>query len=255
MEQKKTNNEEIQDSIEFCRDIYLYYKKSEDGRVQPPQSHSPFYSEDTVSSSHRNGSIPMSRLMDVELTDSARAVAFKNILGFILCVLAAFVIARVLNTFVIQPTQVDGISMENTLHDGEHLLMDKISYRFQSPERFDIVIFPFEEDVYYIKRIIGMPEERVQIRDGAVYINGGLLEDDVYGNAPIQNGGQAEEEILLGKNEYFVLGDNRNNSLDSRYEAVGMITEDHMIGKAFLRIYPFKSFGLLHREDTAEKTN
>lgn len=244
MEQKK--NEEIQDSLEACRDIYLYYKKTEDGKR--PEPHRAYYADDSASGRFGN-TVPMSRLMDTELADSARAVVFKNILSFVLCILAAFMIARLLNSFVIQPTQVEGISMENTLHDGEHLLMDKISYRFNSPERFDIVIFPFEEDVYYIKRIIGMPGERVQIKDGLVHINGEVLTEDVYGNTAIQNAGQAEEEILLGENEYFVLGDNRNNSLDSRYEAVGMIPEDHITGKAFLRIYPFKDFGLLHGEE------
>ena len=107
---------------------------------------------------------------------------------------------------------------------GDHLIVDKISYRFRDPKRYDIVVFPYRyaENTYYIKRIIGLPGETVQITDGYVYINGALL-DEHYGNAVMNNPGLAAEPVTLGPDEYFVLGDNRNNSQDSRSANVGVI--------------------------------
>lgn len=177
----------------------------------------------------------------------------RNIASLFFCVLIAFTAAKLLNEYIIQPTQVEGISMEDSLHNGEHLLMDKLSYRFHDPERFDIVIFPFEEGVYYIKRIIGLPGETIQIKDGQVYIDGALLEEDVYGNTMIQNAGRAAEEVVLGEDEYFLLGDNRDNSFDSRYEVVGNIKKEQFIGKAFFRLYPFDQIGFLGKGKKKEE--
>ena len=137
--------------------------------------------------------------------------------------------------------------MEDTLSDGDNLIVDKISYRFHDPERFDVVVFPYqyEEDTYYIKRIIGLPGEVVKIDSaGTIYINGNPL-DETYGTGIIANAGLASSEILLGPGEYFVLGDNRNNSTDSRFEAVGNIKGEDIVGRAWLRVYPFKEFGLV----------
>ena len=163
-------------------------------------------------------------------------------------IFAALGVAFLLNRYVIQPIVVDGISMEPVLEDGERLLMDKITYQFQEPKRYDVVVFPFEEDVYYIKRIIGMPGETVQIKEEMVYIDGQPLVDDDYGMEPIVQTGNADELIVLGENEYFLLGDNRNNSLDSRYTVVGNIKREQILGRAFMRYYPFSKLGLLTKE-------
>ena len=139
-----------------------------------------------------------------------------------------------INHFVVQRTVVSGSSMNLTLYDGDNLIVDKLSYRFSDPDRFDIVIFPYmyEEDTYYIKRIIGLPGEVVRIDSaGTIYINGEVLTES-YGTETILNAGLAENEILLGPDEYFVLGDNRNNSTDSRYESVGNVEGDDIVGKA-----------------------
>ena len=139
--------------------------------------------------------------------------------------------------------------MYPTLHDGDNLLVDKISYRFTDIERFDIIVFEYqhEENVYYIKRIIGLPGETVQITDGNIYINGELLEED-YGYEVMESAGLAAEPVTLGENEYFVLGDNRNDSTDSRDPRVGNITRDIIVGKAFVRIYPFDAIGFLKHQ-------
>lgn len=160
----------------------------------------------------------------------------------------AFVILAVwfIITFVGQRTQVDGYSMYDTLEDGDNLWVDKLSYRFKDPERFDIVIFPFQDsNVFYIKRIIGMPGETVRIDDyGTIYINDKPLEEDYgYETIAYDRIGRAGENITLGEDEYFVMGDNRNDSKDSRYEEVGNIKRDELEGKAVLRIWPISKFG------------
>ena len=101
--------------------------------------------------------------------------------------------------------------MEATLHDGDNLIVDKLSYRFRDPKRFEIIVFPYryKENTYYIKRIIGLPGETVQVKDGYVYIDGEKL-DENYGLEVMEDAGIAAEPIELGEDEYFVLGDNRN---------------------------------------------
>ena len=171
---------------------------------------------------------------------------FLNTAIYLLCVLGA---VWLVITFVGQRTEVEGASMENTLHNGDNLIVDKLSYRFRDPERFDIIVFPFQyqTNTYYIKRIIGLPGETVQImEDGSIYINGEKMEES-YGREVIQPEtiGRAAEPIILGEDEYFVMGDNRNNSSDSRTDIVGNIKREDIIGKAWLRIWPLSDFGVL----------
>ena len=168
---------------------------------------------------------------------------------YLLCVLGA---VWLVITFVGQRTEVEGASMENTLHNGDNLIVDKLSYRFHDPERFDIIVFPFQfqDNTYYIKRIIGLPGETVQIMDdGSIYINGEKLEEN-YGMEVIkpETIGRAAEPIELGDDEYFVMGDNRSNSSDSRTDMVGNIKRENIIGKAWLRIWPVSDFGVLQHQ-------
>ena len=153
-------------------------------------------------------------------------------------------------TFVGQRTEVSGSSMENTLSHADNLIVDKITYRFKEPERFDIIVFPvaYETETYYIKRIIGLPGETVRIdTEGTIYINEEILEES-YGKAVIADPGRAEEGITLGEDEYFVLGDNRNDSVDSRTEAVGNIKKENIVGRAWIRIWPLNKFGILKHQ-------
>lgn len=182
------------------------------------------------------------RVIEVEVgSEDDTRITKKDILSMLAYVLIIFLLTFVIVHYVGQRTRVSGSSMENTLSNGDNLIVDKLSYRFHDPERFDVIIFPFqyETDTYYIKRIIGLPGETVQIgTDGTIYINGEVLDED-YGLETIQDPGMAIDPIVLGEDEYFVLGDNRNNSSDSRFGGVGKVKRDTIIGRAWIRIYPF----------------
>ncbi len=186
----------------------------------------------------------------IETEENKMKHVLKEILSISIYLLLVFCAAYLIVTYVGQRTQVSGSSMETTLSDGDHLIVDKISYRFEDPERFDIIVFPYQydTDTYYIKRIIGMPGETVQIDDsGDIYVDGELLEE-AYGREVIQNPGRANDPILLGDDEYFVMGDNRNNSSDSRDPSVGNIHRKDIIGRAFIRIWPSSKFGILKHQ-------
>ena len=139
--------------------------------------------------------------------------------------------------------------MENTLSDGDNLIVDKLTYRFSDPKRYDIIVFPYqyEDNTYFIKRIIGLPGETVQIVDGTIYINGEVLGES-YGREVMKNSGMAADPITLGDDEYFVLGDNRNDSTDSRDPSVGKIKRNQIIGRAWVRIWPLSKIGILRHQ-------
>lgn len=171
----------------------------------------------------------------------------KEILSTSVYLLVVLLITYLIVNFVGQRTEVVGSSMESTLSDGDNLIVDKITYRFKEPERYDIIVFPFQyaKNTYYIKRIIGMPGETVRIdSDGVIYINDKEL-TEFYGKEVIDDPGIARNEITLGKDEYFVMGDNRNNSTDSRDPSVGNIRKKDILGRAWLRIWPLYEFELL----------
>ncbi len=168
----------------------------------------------------------------------------ETILYFAVILCAVLLIQR----FIIQPVEVDGISMEDTLTNGNHLLLEKVSYWFDDPKRFDVVVFqPYDtdEDMYYIKRIIGLPGETLQIFDNIIYINGVPLEDNHGKENIIEDYGIASEPITLREDEFFVLGDNRNHSKDSRDESVGVIKQESILGKAWFRIWPLNKLGFI----------
>lgn len=174
----------------------------------------------------------------------------KEILSTSLYLLVVLVVTYLVIHFVGQRTQVQGESMEPMLQDGDNLIVDKITYHFKAPQRFDIIVFPFQykEDTYYIKRIIGLPGETVQITgDGTIYIDGEVLEES-YGREVIRDPGNAYTPITLGEDEYFVLGDNRNNSSDSRSSSVGLIHRKDIIGRAWVRIWPFSKISVLKHQ-------
>ncbi|MDE6406582.1 MAG: signal peptidase I [Lachnospiraceae bacterium] len=172
----------------------------------------------------------------------------REILNTSLYLLGVLCLVYLVIHFVGQRTQVQGSSMEPTLSAADNLIVDKLSYRFSDPERYDIIVFLQKEETFYIKRIIGLPGETVQIdEEGNIYVNGEVIEES-YGKEVIANPGRAYEPVELGQDEYFVLGDNRNNSTDSREPSVGNIRRENIIGRAWLRIWPFHKFGFVkHR--------
>lgn len=170
-----------------------------------------------------------------------RGIVVEAIIYLAIIILCVTVVPR----YVIQRTIVDGDSMMDTLVDTDNLLVEKVSYRFHDPKRYDVIVFyPYGRDnpEYYIKRVIGLPGETVQIIGSKIYINGEELKED-YGKDPIDYAGIVEEPQTLGEDEFFVLGDNREVSQDSRYEEVGFVDRDNIEGRAILRIYPFSKFG------------
>ena len=164
---------------------------------------------------------------------------------YILFILAAVLFIRY---FCLMRTIVEGNSMEGTLSDGDNLLVDELTYHFIKPKRFEIVVFPDRrQGGYIIKRVIGMPGEKVEIFEGSVFIDGNLLQSDVYGAELMADAGQlAGKAMLLGENEYFVLGDNRNESVDSRSPEIGAVNRSQIAGRAFWRLLPAWHFGPIH---------
>ena len=137
--------------------------------------------------------------------------------------------------------------MYPTLHDDDNLIVDKVSYRFSDPRRYDIIVFPYRyKDMYFIKRIIGLPGETVQILDGYVYIDGKKL-DEHFCDEKIQNAALASDPITLGDDEYFVLCDDYNNNRDdSRLDSIGIIDSEQILGKVWMIVSPFSRLGLVH---------
>lgn len=174
-----------------------------------------------------------------------KITAVKNIFYLLRTVVFVFVAALFFVTFVAQRTEVNGSSMESTLSNGDNLIIDKISYRVIKPKRFDIIVFPHyngEKKVFYIKRIIGLPGEQVQISEGVIYIDNVPLEEN-YGLEVMADAKLASSPIILGEDEYFVLGDNRNHSSDSR--EIGAVKQESIVGRAVFRVFPLRKIGLL----------
>ncbi len=173
-----------------------------------------------------------------------RKKIIREIFNWFLLVLGAAIAGYALITFIVQTVTVVGPSMSNTLQDGQVVIVNKLSYKFNDVERYDIIAYSeVEKNSYYdIKRVIGLPEETVQIVDGYVYINGNKLEDLPFDDY-ILSSGNARTEIVLGENEYFVLGDNINNSEDSRYTNIGNISKSEILGKVVYVYSPKESRG------------
>ena len=186
------------------------------------------------------------------LEDEQKRNARKEVFSWVRMFVTVIVVVFVLTHFIIINAKVPSGSMENTIMTHDRLIGFRFAYWFDEPQRGDIILFeyPVDEKQTYIKRVIGLPGETVQIMDdGSIYINGEKLEEN-YGMEVIkpETIGRAAEPIELGDDEYFVMGDNRNNSSDSRTDMVGNIKRENIIGKAWLRIWPVSDFGVLQHQ-------
>ncbi len=177
----------------------------------------------------------------------------RRIIGIIIenvkILLISLAIILPVRYFLIQPFYVKGASMEPNFHNREYLIVNEIGYRFDDPKRGDVIVFryPLDKKQYFIKRVIGLPNERIVIDNSGIIVYNQYLSDDGikleegYLDADKKTAGDID--ITLKSDEYFVLGDNRNHSLDSRI--FGVLPEDLIIGKAWFRGWPFEKFGFL----------
>ena len=165
---------------------------------------------------------------------------WKTLLEYALTILITVAVCFLIVKFVAVRSVVEGSSMYPTLSNADNLILEKVTYYFHGPERFDVIVFELEDDpgTHYVKRVIGLPGETVEIRDGYVYIDGKKLEEDVYGREVMTSSGIARSPVKLKEDEFFVLGDNRNNSKDSRAASLGPIKKEQILGKVFVRIWP-----------------
>lgn len=171
----------------------------------------------------------------------------KEVISWGVEIAITLVIAFTFVYFVGLRTSVIGQSMADTLSNGDQILVNRFIYKVTDPKPNDLIVFlpnGNEKSHYYVKRVIAVPGDTVQIKSGAVYVNGELFEEEVDVSA-MEEAGLAADEIKLEEDEYFVLGDNRNNSEDSRYANIGNVKKEYMIGKAWFVVSPFKKFGFL----------
>ncbi|MGN0317264.1 MAG: signal peptidase I [Lachnospira sp.] len=170
----------------------------------------------------------------------------NEIVKYIADLIMVVVTGYCLVLFLTARTTIVGSSMDEALYNGDYVLINQVSYIFSEPSRYDVIAFKqdsVQSSKIYVKRVVGLPGEKVQIKDGAVYINGNKLEDDI--DTEILTAGFAANEITLGDDEFFVLGDNRNNSEDSRFSSVGVIKEERIVGKVWFIMSPFNRLGFV----------
>lgn len=174
-----------------------------------------------------------------------RKAFFQTLRQYAISILIVMIFGYSIVAFGVQTLKIVGQSMEPTLANGDLVLVNKIGYVFSAPKRYDLVVFrqrEHEDEYYNVKRIIGLPGETVVIQDGYLFINGAALSDLPF-DERIATEGLALEGVTLGDGEYFVLGDNVNNSEDSRFANMGNILKNEMLGKVFYRWMPKEQRG------------
>ncbi len=191
------------------------------------------------------GWIHMAHKQDIQADTEEKTSVGKELFQWVLVIIGAVILAFLIDTFVIVNAQIPSGSMENTIMTGDRVFGNRLAYKFSDPKRFDIIIFkyPDDESQLFIKRIIGLPGETVEIHDGNIYINGSDTPlEDVDIKEPMEG---SFGPYTVPEGCYFVMGDNRNNSRDSRYWENTFVSEDEILGKAVLRYWPLNGIKLL----------
>lgn len=172
---------------------------------------------------------------------------FTSVGQWAISIFVVVIVGYSIVTFGIQSVTMVGQSMEPVLTNQDVVLLNKRAYTFQEPERYDIVAFKLKEDTdayFNIKRIVGLPGETIQIKNGKIFVDGNVLTDLPFEDL-IMTEGVALDGVTLGENEYFVIGDNCNNSEDSRYVNIGNISKKEISGKVIFRIAPRDAIGFI----------
>ena len=176
---------------------------------------------------------------------------FKSLFWWIVEIALVILAAWLIIEYAVEKTTMMDVSMNTTLNDGDKIIINKLAYLRSDPQRYDVIVFSQNKSghgYYNMKRVIGLPGETVEIVNGEVYINGNKM-DEVIPVEKMRVAGLADDAILLGENEFFVLGDNRNYSEDSRFANIGTVVKNDIIGKAWMRLEPFSIIDKINRED------
>ena len=171
----------------------------------------------------------------------------KEVLVWTVEILLTLAVSFTFVYFIGLRTSVVGQSMADTLNGGDEILVNRFVYKVTNPRPNDIIVFLPNGNTkshYYVKRVVAVPGDTVLIEDGVLYVNGEMFDEEIE-VASMEDGGLASEEVTLGADEFFVLGDNRNNSEDSRYANIGNIKKEYIIGKAWFRVAPWGELGFL----------
>ncbi len=182
----------------------------------------------------------MNKLLEKYIKDERKRKTADFFITIILCL---FIFYGIRN-YIAFPVQADGISMSPTIENNDMVLVNRLSYMFFNPKYGDVVIFPYNENELYIKRIVGLPGDEIFMENGLIYINGELYEDEF--SQVLTSYGDREYPIILEEDTYYVLGDNRAVSKDSRYSSVGDVSKEEILGKSALIYFPFKNFTFLN---------
>ena len=194
------------------------------------------------------GKTVVSKAYDHDVPEQGRTLKIiSGILVWTKDILLALLIAWLVITFIAQNCTVEGTSMQPTLMDQNRVLINKFIYRFTEPQRGDIIVFKWlnpdtNKEEFLIKRVIGLPGDTIDLLNGNVYVNEAVYDESAYLDVRTIKTGDMDGEIVVPDGEYFVMGDNRGNSKDSRYKVVGTVKRSQIVGKAAFRIWPLKDF-------------
>lgn len=183
----------------------------------------------------------------VQAKEALENEKFRSVMRWIFAIVVTLVFAAFTAVVMFQTVTMQENSMEPTIEVGESFFINRAIYKVSSPKRGDLIVFRTSESddaALHIRRIVGLPGETIRIKDGQIYINGEVYQEP-YNFDVMTNGGLAADGITLESNQYFVLGDNRNNSEDSRYADIGTVSKRYIVGKIWFKCYPFDQLGFV----------